>query len=223
MMAAKIGYLSQIDLFRDLSPEEIDWIANTTTMITCERGRVFYAPDESGQVLFLLKQGRVQLYRISPEGRKLVLVTLNAGTFFGEMSMLGQGMYDTFAEAAEDCVLCVMSPADLERFLLEKPKVALRLVEALGRRVSELESQLGDIAFKNINARLASVLLRLQAETGKDEIIGYTHQDLAEMVGTYRETATQVLNEMKAQGLIDLGRKKIVILDRERLCQVAEG
>ena len=148
--------------------------------------------------------------------------SLNEGAIFGEMSIIGQGMYDTFAEAAEECVLCVMSRADLERLVMEKPLVALRLVESLGRRVRELESQVEDIAFKSVRARLAARLLRLRDEAGSDEITRYTHQDLADMVGTYRETATQVLNELRAEEIINIGRKKITILDMERLKQIAE-
>ena len=70
------------------------------------------------------------------------------------------------------------------------------------------------MAFKGIPARLASLLLRLAAERDTDEITGLTHQDLAETIGTYRETATQALNDMKMAGIIEIGRKRITILDR---------
>jgi CRP-like cAMP-binding protein len=79
------------------------------------------------------------------------------------------------------------------------------------------------MAFKGIPARLASLLLRLAAERDSHDIVGLTHQDLAETIGTYRETATQVLNDMKAQGLIEIGRKRISILDVERLAEVARS
>jgi CRP-like cAMP-binding protein len=79
------------------------------------------------------------------------------------------------------------------------------------------------MAFKGIPARLASLLLRLSAERGSPDITGLTHQDLAETIGTYRETATQVLNDMKAQGLIEIGRKRITIKDAEKLAQVANS
>lgn len=221
-MLSKLRYLSEIDIFKDLSPEDMNWMESITTMTTCEKGRVFYTPDESGEVLFLLKRGRVQLYRISPEGKKLVIATLGPGSIFGEMALLGQGMYNTFAEALEDCTLCVMSRYDLERVLLNKPRVGLRILEALGQRLREAEARLEDIAFKNIPARLASLLLRLYEEHGPT-IEGYTHQDLAEMIGTYRETTTQVLNEFKREGLLSIGRKRLELHDLDGLRQIAEG
>jgi len=221
-MASKLGYLAQIDILKDLTPEEMDWMADLTTMTTCPKGKVFYRPEETGEVLFLLKKGRVQIYRISADGKKLVITTLGPGAIFGEMSLIGQRMHNSFAEAIEECTLCVMSPADLERVLLDKPKVALRMIEAVGKRLTEVENQLEDIAFKSIPARLASLLLRLRQEHG-DTIFGYTHQSLAEMIGTYRETTTQTLNNFKAQGLLAIGRKRLTILDPVGLQQIAES
>jgi len=163
------------------------------------------------------------LYRISPEGKKLVIATLGSGAVFGEMALLGQQMHNTFAEALEDCQIVVMSRTDLERLILAKPIVGLRMLEITGRRLSEAEERLDDMAFKGIPARLASLLLRLAADRGVDVITGLTHQDLAETIGTYRETATQVLNDMKAEGLIQIGRKRIDILDPARLQALAES
>jgi CRP-like cAMP-binding protein len=174
-------------------------------------------------VLFLVRQGQVQLYRISPEGKKLVIAALGAGAIFGEMALLGQQMHNAFAEAMEDSVILVMSRADLERLILNKPILGLRMLEITGRRLSDAESRLEDMAFKGIPARLASLLLRLAAERDTDEITGLTHQDLAETIGTYRETATQVLNDMKMAGIIEIGRKRIKILDRPRLLELARS
>ncbi len=184
-MDDKMQHLSTMEVFRDLSERERDELDRITTMSTVRRSKVFYRPEEMGEVLFILKKGIVQLYRISPEGKKLVITTLTKGSLFGEMSLLGQQMHNTFAEATTDCTICVMSRNDLERLIL------------------------------------ASLLLRLAGD--EDRIIGYTHQDLAEMVGTYRETATQVLNDFKGKGLIEIGRKRLMILDREGLLAIAEN
>ncbi len=222
-MDEKKGYLSDVDLFRDLSERDRAELDRMTTITSVARGRVFYQPEDVGEVLFLIKEGRVQLYRISPEGKKLVIATLGSGTLFGEMALLGQQMHNAFAEAVEDCTILVMSRADLERLILSKPSVGLRMLEITGRRLSDAEARLEDMAFKSIPARLASLLLRLAAEHNGVDIVGFTHQDLAETIGTYRETATQVLNDMKAEGLIEIGRKRISIRDAARLTQVAES
>ncbi len=219
-MDVKTRHLSTMDLFQDLSEKEGEELDRISTMSSVRKGKVFYRPEEMGEVLFILKEGNVQLYRISPEGKKLVITSLGPGSLFGEMALLGQQMHNTFAEAITDCTICVMSRADLERLILQRPQVALRMLEITGRRLRDAESRLEDLAFKGIPARLSSLLLRLAGDS--NQISGLTHQDLAEMVGTYRETATQVLNDLKSRNLIEIGRKRIAILDREGLLSVSE-
>lgn len=224
MQETKLNYLSNIDVFQDLSFNELAEMDRQITMASCNPGKIFYMPEDSGEVLFLLKKGRVQLYRLSPNGKKLIVATLGPGAMFGEMSLVGQGMHNTFAESIDECLLCVMSRADVERLMREKPQVAFRFVESLGDRVTQLESNLEEIAFKSIPARLASLLLRLeQQQGGNNAVKGYTHQDLGELLGTYRETITQTLNDFKSEGLIEIGRKNIVLLEPERLEALAEA
>ena len=222
-MEDKQHHLSEVDLFRDLSERDMAELDRVTTITAVPRGRVFYEPEDVSQVLFLIREGRVQIYRISPEGKKLVIATLGPGALFGEMALLGQQMQNAFAEALDDCRIFVMSRADLERLILNQPSVGQRVLQTTGKRLRDAEKRLEDMAFKSIPARLASLLLRMSVEQGSDEVVGMTHQDLAETVGTYRETATQVLNDMKADGLIEIGRKRIKILDKARLEVLAQG
>lgn len=218
MKDIKIRALSEIEIFQDLTEQDMAQMDRTTTMSTCDPGRVFYGPEEAGEVLFLLKKGRVQLYRLSPEGKKLVVSILEPGAIFGEMSLIGQGMHNTFAEAIEECTLCVMSRLDVEQLLVRKPQVGLRIMEVMARRLKEAESKLEDMAFKSIPARLASLLIKLStSQSTNGDVDGYTHQDLAEMIGTYRETTTQTLNDFKNQGWINIERKRIEIVDHTAL------
>ena len=212
------GRADALDLFRDFTPEEMQEVARVTATRAFAKGRVLYTPGETGEALFLLREGAVQIYRMSAEGRKLVIAHLLPFSFFGEMSCIGQGMYDTYAEVTEDSLILTMNCADLERMLFSKPQVARRILEAFGRRVLEAERQLEDIAFKGMAARVAALLLR---EAEGDEVVGLSHQDLAERLGVYRETATNALNELKSAAIIRIGRKRISIIDRERLRRAA--
>lgn len=216
----QVGYLKTVEIFSDLSDEELEALESSVTNIPCAVGKIFYAPEDSGEALFFLKEGKVQLYRISPDGRKLITNILAPGTIFGEMSLIGQGMYHSFAEAVEECSVCKMERGDLERLLLDRPRVALRILEVLGRRLLEVEARLEGIAFKTVAGRLASLLLRLMKEQGPT-IRGLTHQNLADDVGTHRETATQTLTTFRTMGLLATGRKRIEILDPEGLQRIA--
>lgn len=217
-LLSKIGYLSAMELFADMSHEEMEEMSRAITMRTCQPGTVFYNPGESGEVMFLLKKGSVQIYRLSPEGRKLVIARLKPYSFFGEMSVLGQGMYESFAEAEEECVLCAMSRRDVEKHIFSRPEMVLRLLKAVGERMVAVEQMLEDAAFKGLVPRIASLLLR---EAESDEVRGLSHQEIADRLGVYRESTTMALNEMKMAGLIEIRRKRIAILDRVGLQQAA--
>jgi CRP/FNR family transcriptional regulator, cyclic AMP receptor protein len=210
----KIKHLSAMELFRDLTPGEIEEIERATVMWSCKAGRVFYTPGETGEVLFILKKGAVQIYRKSARGRKLVIDHLRPYAFFGEMTWIGQGMYHRFAITTEDSLVCTMKRADVERLLLSKPQVALRLIQAIGERSLQVEERLEEFAFKEAKSRVAAFLLRV---AGLNEIKGLRHQDIADTLGIFRETVTDALAELKASGIIRIERRRITILDSKRL------
>jgi len=215
--------LTATELFQGLNDQEIASIEKMTRLVSYKRGHLLYSPEEGKEVLFFLKEGSIQLYRLSPEGKKLIIATLGPNTFFGEMSLFGQGMYDTFAEVEQDSQVCVMYSEDVTRLLSTKPAVALNLLDILAKRLLETETTLEDLAFKNVRARLASLLLRMAEERKDNKIKGVTHQDLAERVAALRETVTEILGEFKTEGLVELGRREIVILDNKGLQRTANG
>lgn len=219
--AGKLGYLRETQVFASLSPNEHTWLAENTTMITCERGRIFYTPDEAGEVIFILKRGKVDLYRISADGRKLVVSTLNAHTIFGEMGLIGQGMYGCFAEAVEECLLCVLSRSDLQALIRRNPDVGLALLAEMGKRLHEHEEELEALAFRGVPARLAMLLLREADPYGT--VSGLSHQDLAERLGTYRETVSQVIGRFRAERLITVEPRRIKLIDPDGLRSYAEA
>ena len=217
-LGTKIRHLSAMDLFRDLTTEEIAEIDHATVMWQCKTGRVFYKPGETGEVLFILKKGAVQLYRRSVRGRKLVIDHLKPYALFGEMACIGQGMHQRYARTIEDSLVCTMKRADVERLLLSKPQVARRLIQAIGGRAMQMEERLEEFAFKEAKSRLAAFLLR-RAEG--DELQGFRHQDIADMLGIFRETVTDALAELKLSEIITVKRRRIMILNRRRLEDLA--
>ena len=216
----KLRYLKGTELFQDFTREQLEPFHHTIAMTTCRAGHVFYRPGETGEAMFLLKEGAAQLYRMSPDGRKFVFAEVPPGSIFGEMTCIGQAMYDCFAQATADSVICTMNRADVQRLILAYPRFALRLIETLGNRIVEAERQLEDVAFKAVVPRLAALLQRAARERAVD---GLSHQDIAERLGVYRETTTYALNELKAAGIIEIGRRRIRILDEAQLAALAQG
>ncbi len=204
--------LLTMDIFCDLEPETMAAFEQQTEMRTCRKGQILYSQEDKAEVLFLLKRGRVQLYRLTPSGKRLELATIEPGTFFGEMPWLGESLRHTFAEATEDSLICVMSRTDLERLMRERSKVALRMIEVLGRRLAECEARLEEMAYRSVPARIAAVLLRLsQGQNGK--AVQITHQELGDMIGALRESVTKVLDDFQRAGLVELGRGRVILRD----------
>lgn len=215
----KLQFLHEVDILKDLTPTEMLWLKDTTEMVTCEAGRVIYGQADEAEVLFILKRGRVQIYRLTPAGKKLELATIGAGTFFGEMPLVGQRMHHAFAEAVEESLICIMSRPDVERLIARKPQVAVRMLEVLSERLAASETRLEALAFQSVPARLAAALLRM----AEGQEVRATHQELAVTIGAYRETVTKTLDEFQRDGLVELSRGHIIIRQHERLQAVANA
>ncbi len=210
--------MSEVDIFADLNQEEIAAIGAAAPMRQFSPGELLYSPPQPMETLFILKQGRVRIFRVSADGRALTTAIITPGTIFGEMLLLGQQMHDNFAEALDTVTVCVMSRADVNHFLLSDARIAARISEILGNRVSQLERRLSDTVFKSVPQRLATTLCLLADEEkrrplGRGLQVSLTHEQLGALAGTSRETTTKILNEFADQGLLRLGRGKFTILD----------
>jgi CRP-like cAMP-binding protein len=221
----KAAHLADHEFFQGLSHEEIGEMERITTLHTYPAGRIIYRPGEKGTALFLLKEGQVQLYHLSTDGRKLILATLEAGASFGEMILVGQRVHDCFAETTTACGILTLGIQDLEPLLIRRPTTLQALLQKIGQRLIGLESQLVDTTFKSVSARLAALLLHLaETEHGKTRMLvvaGLSHEELADRLGVYRETVSSTLRELKDAGAIELGRKHITICNPTLLEDIA--
>jgi CRP/FNR family transcriptional regulator, cyclic AMP receptor protein len=203
----RLCLLSEVDIFADLTTDEMRKIAEAAPMRTYAPGEMLYTPHQPVEALFILKRGRVRVFRVSADGRALTTAMITPGTIFGEMVLLGQQMYDNYAEALEESLVCVMSRADVHRFLLADPRIAARITAILGERLAVMERRLSDSIFKTVPQRVAATLLALSAEPERrpgrlsfgQKPITITHEQLAALVGTSRETAMKALGELAEQ------------------------
>jgi CRP-like cAMP-binding protein len=147
------------------------------------------------------------------------------------MAIMGQHMQDQYAEALEACTICLMSKEDVLNLLFTDARIAARIAEILSQRLLDMELRLSGLALKSLPQRVAETLLRFEQATRRPtrlfrptrHEVAVTHEQLAEFVGTYRETMTKTLHELREQGLIELRRGKIVLLDLEGLKSLAAG
>jgi CRP-like cAMP-binding protein len=214
----KLWYLSQISLFEALSMEELMEIEKMTPMLTIRKGVCVQSPDTFREGLYLLKVGKLKLYKISPEGKQFIVSILGAGNVFGEIDSFSLGTRDTFIETMDETILCSIGKEQFESFLVDRPHLTLNMLKELSRLLKERDEMLAQLALGNVKDRALHLLKTLALKFGVAEGGCYhkidmplSHQEIANMIGSTRETVTMVLNELSKEGTIRIGRMSIQV------------
>lgn len=226
----KLGLLSEVHLFAGLSEADIEAIGHATMMTRCVRGQQILSPDDPPDRIHIIKKGRVRVYRVTPDGKQLTLDIYEKGTILGDMTLLGQDrLPEAYAEAIDDAVICTITPDELRRLIERYPVIGVNVIRHLSRRLQAAERELEAMAYQRVDQRLARKLLDLARRFGvaslRGTLIGarLTQQELAEMIGTTRETLAHTLADFRRRGLLDTQHHQVVIRDAERLALIAEG
>jgi len=222
----KARLLSLTDILEPLSRREVEELGRRLQDVALERGEVLYSPGQRSEALFILRRGRMRVYRMVGS-RELTLAVVREGTVFGEIPLTAQRVHGSFAEAAEPSEISVLGRDDLKELILSHPEVGLRLVELLGERLGTQEERLAEIALKDVPSRLASSILRLVEGEGVvkggvyEVATPYTHRELAAMIGANREAVTNALGDLRRAGMIEVRRRRIRVKDLPALGRVA--
>lgn len=219
----KLWYLKRCDIFSGLSKQDLDKVGAIAHEKTIPRKEIIYTPEDKNEVMFILKKGRVRIFKLSAEGKMITLAILKDRDIFGAMSLIKGGVSKAYAETLEDSYICAIRQEDFHNLIKEIPEIALGLIEKINQKLKEAEDRIADLVFRDVPGRIASVLLKLAEQFGKDSPAGtqisfkITHQELADMVGTTRETATVILNELKEDNVLKIEEKYITVLDEKAL------
>ena len=228
-MSQTADSLSASELFEGLTDAAVADLDGRLAAARFHKGELVYSPFDRGDALYLIETGRVRLYRSAHDGRQLTMAMLDEGEAFGLVPRNGDDRHDCYAEAMSDCILRIVPAADLARTAAEHPLVAMNLMRSLSQRVRNVEDRLEALAFRGVAARLAGQLLELMDRYGRVTPSGiriderFTHMQLAEMIGTSRETLTKVLNELRDAGVIDVRERLVWVLDADGLEQIRAG
>lgn len=184
-----------------------------------ERGQLIASPEAMASRMYVLMSGKANLLCTNNEGRRLVIASLEPGAIFGEGALSGVIDPNVFAEAAEDCIVWVIPKSEARNMTMQYPILGWGMLQTYGMRLMQVENSLEDVAYKKLPERLAALLIELDRD-GSGVIKGVSHQALADRLGTYRETVSAILRDFKRQGLVELGYRRIRIVDAETLRDV---
>jgi CRP-like cAMP-binding protein len=222
-------HFSAGDLLSPFSEEEMRQLGLQQPDIRLEGGEFLFTLGEREEHLYLLKKGRVRIYKVTPEGRELTVDTVVAGTVFGELALTPQRLRDAYAQAMEPSIVCPVTCAELEDLILEKPEVGVRIVRLLSERLRYYKNRMEDVSLKDAPSRLASFILHLiecegvVSRRGHKIPTHYTHEYLGTVINANRETVTRAFARLQNEGVVELNRRHIYVTDMEALERIAGG
>jgi CRP/FNR family transcriptional regulator, cyclic AMP receptor protein len=219
----KRSLLSQHFLLGQLAPAELDRVLGMVTERQLKNGQVIFQKGDPGTSLMAVLHGRVKIGAYSEDGKEIILNIVEPGQIFGEIALLDGKERTADATAMGLTTLLVLDRRDFVPFLERNPKIAVRLIEVLCERVRRTSEMVESVAFLEYSARLAKLLLRLAESYGKETKDGVrinlkiSQQDLGNLIASTRESVNRQLNAWAEEGVIELERGQITILDSDAL------
>ncbi len=216
-------YLKKISLFSDLDPSKLALLASQVALQEVRRRRVIFLTGDPGTAVFFVNAGRVKISRVTRDGKELTLAYRGPGEIFGELCLVDGGPREEMAEAMENALVTEVPREDFVELLDAHASIGAGLTRIMCQRRRELESKVEDLVFKDVNAKLAELLLNLGRDYGVDDSRGtllavkITHQEMANLIGSTRETVSLTLSQFKRNEYIATEGRKIILTDRDGL------
>jgi CRP/FNR family cyclic AMP-dependent transcriptional regulator len=214
--------LGRVEPFRGLDERARLTMVEQAGRRVVDKGQMVFWQDDPGEAMFVLLEGSVKLVVCSRDGELMELHRHDAPAVFGEIALLDGGPRSASAEAVERSTLLVVTRPELLRLLRTDDQIAEALLRTLGTIVRRTTRQISDLAFLDLQGRVARQLLVLAADGGGARTREVTQGELANMVSGARQTVNQALRSLESQGFIRADGRTFDILDRGRLEQLAE-
>ena len=225
MKDQSLWFLENIDVTGIFCPNKVSGVSESQDHKVFKKGEYIYLPEQSSDKIFFLVDGRVKIGTVGDNGKEITKAILNTGEVFGELSMIGEEKRRDFAYAMEDSTACVLTSDEMSKLMKDHSSISMFFMKVMGSRVLEMENRLESLVFKDSRSRIVEYLLDLVKRRGQR--VGYewvvrkfiTHQEIANLTATSRQTVTTVLNELRTKELITFNRKRLLVRDLENLTE----
>jgi len=211
------SYFKQVSIFSDLPEEDVRTLTSVAKRRTFRSGEVIFHREDPGQVLYMIKEGKVKICIISPDGQEISLAVLGKGEYFGEFALLDGLPRSSDAVALEKVECYTLQRSDFQNAILKNPKIAILVLEALTKRLRNTDQMIEDLIFLDVYGRVAKKLLELadthgvKVDDGIRIDVRLTQQELASMVGASRESVNKVLGYFTDKDFISTDKHRITL------------
>ncbi len=221
-------FLAEVPLFRGAPDRALTIAATAVRRRVYESGTTVFQEGDKGEALYILRQGLVKLSKIDLGGHEKTLAILQPPEFFGEMALLGESTRSATALTLNEVTAYLLFNDDFRKLLSDYPSISLNLTTTLASRLRGMDDESQILSYKDAQGRVAYVLLRLYRGGVVDleddrALVRLTHQELASLAGTSRETVTRALKALEAEGVIETRPKEVFITDAEALAEILHG
>ncbi len=220
----KLNLIDQFDLFDGLTEQEKQQLCNAMELRKKPRYSVIYQPGETSEHIYLLSKGAVKISTHSSEGKEVIKQLIHPEAIFGELALVGENTRNETAQSLKEEVnYYTIRVADFQRIIFANPGLSQRVLLLFGQRMMSAENKLESLIFKDARSRIVAFLHKVVSERGRR--VGFemllkhslTHQDIANITCTSRQTVTLVLNDLRKDNLIYFNRGRILVRDMEEL------
>jgi CRP/FNR family transcriptional regulator len=218
-----IEVLKKIPFFNGLPEPDLKKIAQIVSEKSYEKGSIIFGEGDPGRYLYFVERGKVKVFRTYEDGKEHIVHILGDGDIFGEASLFNDIDYPASASSYEDSSIGTIRNSDIEKLIRENPELSLRLIKLMSRKLVFAQQKIRDLTFNDVFSRTASQIFKLSGDYGKKSNRGIivdvpvTRQELADMVGTTRETVSRVISRLKKDESIDEENDRLLIINEGRL------
>lgn len=218
-----LWFLENLDISGIFCPKKMGAAHDSQTHKQFKKGEYIYLPEENADKIYFVTEGRVKIGNYGDSGKEITKAILNPGEVFGELSLIGQTERRDFAYAMEKTTCCVLTVDEMKNLMRNHGGLNLFLMKIMGSRVLQMEQRLESLVFKDSRTRIVEFILEMAEKNGQR--VGYelvvrkfiTHQEIANITATSRQTVTTVLNDLRNKNLLTFDRRRLLIRDLEAL------
>jgi CRP/FNR family transcriptional regulator len=216
-------FIRNCPLFAGTTDNDLEYLARISRSRLYEKGELLFSEGEDALGFYIVATGKVKIYKLSPEGKERILHILHPGGTFAEAAIFGSGKYPAYAEPLEKSLLIFFPKREFLQLLREQSQIAINMIAGLSRFLRQFAAQIEELTFKDVPARLARYLVDLAGRGGKEVELPISKSQLASNLGTVSETLSRTLRKLSDDAIIEVQGKRIQILDRSRLEDLAES